>query len=103
MSKRRISMLQRWRTCSATRTRILFIEPGCGDRKRCSPAQSAAVSAIPGVAFSGSVDGHLRAYSAKNGAIIWDFDTIRSYKTVNGVEGHGGSLDGPGPVIAGGM
>src|ERR1017187_3709683 len=32
----------------------------CGERKRCSPAQSAAVSAIPGVAFSGSVDGHLR-------------------------------------------
>jgi outer membrane protein assembly factor BamB len=32
--------------------------PGCGERKRCSPAQSAAVSGIPGVAFSGSVDGH---------------------------------------------
>jgi polyvinyl alcohol dehydrogenase (cytochrome) len=26
--------------------------PGCGTRQRCSPAQSAAVSAIPGVAFS---------------------------------------------------
>ena len=38
--------------------------PGCGTRPRCSPAQSAAVSAIPGVAFSGSVDGHMRAYSA---------------------------------------
>lgn len=77
--------------------------PGCGDRKRCSPAQSAAVSAMPGIAFSGSVDGHLRAYSAANGAIVWDFDTIRPYQTVNGVEARGGSLDGPGPVIAGGM
>jgi polyvinyl alcohol dehydrogenase (cytochrome) len=77
--------------------------PGCGDRKRCSPAQSAAVSAIPGAAFSGSEDGHLRAYLASNGAIIWDFDTVRSYQTVNGVEARGGSLDGPGPVIAGGM
>ncbi len=77
--------------------------PGCGARKRCSPAQSAAVSAMPGVAFSGSVDGHLRAYSAASGAIVWDFDTIRTYKTVNGVEARGGSLDGPGPVIAGGM
>ena len=38
--------------------------PGCGTRPRCSPAQSAAVSASPGVAFSGSVDGHMRAYSA---------------------------------------
>jgi len=77
--------------------------PGCGERKRCSPAQSAAVSAMPGAAFSGSVDGHLRAYSATNGAIIWDFDTVRSYETVNGVEARGGSLDGPGPVIANGM
>jgi polyvinyl alcohol dehydrogenase (cytochrome) len=77
--------------------------PVCGERKRCSPAQSAAVSAIPGVAFSGSVDGHLRAYSAKDGAIIWDYDTTREFTTVNGVSGRGGSMDGPGPAIGGGM
>jgi polyvinyl alcohol dehydrogenase (cytochrome) len=77
--------------------------PGCGTRQRCSPAQSAAVSAIPGVAFSGSVDGHMRAYSTKDGAIIWDVDTIRSYETVNGVAGRGGSIDGPGPAIGGGL
>ena len=75
----------------------------CGDRPRCSPAQSAAVTAIPGVAFSGSVDGHLRAYSTSNGRVVWDFDTVRAYDTVNGVPGQGGSMDGPGPVIAGGM
>jgi polyvinyl alcohol dehydrogenase (cytochrome) len=84
--------------------RIWYTAPvGCGDRKRCSPAQSAAVSAMPGVAFSGSMDGHLRAYAAANGSVVWDFDTERTYQTVNGVEGRGGSLDGPGPVIAGGM
>jgi polyvinyl alcohol dehydrogenase (cytochrome) len=77
--------------------------PGCGTRQRCSPAQSAAVSAIPGVAFSGSVDGHMRAYATKDGAIIWDFDTIRTYETVNGVQGRGGSIDGPGPAIGGGL
>lgn len=78
--------------------------PGvCGDRPRCSPAQSAAVSAIPGVAFSGSDDGHLRAYSMTNGKVVWDFDTEREYKTVNGAPGRGGSLDGPGPAIGGGM
>ena len=75
----------------------------CGERKRCSPAQSQAVTVIPGAAFSGSVDGHLRAYSTKYGSVIWDFDTVGPYKTVNGVEGRGGSLDGPGPVAAGGM
>jgi polyvinyl alcohol dehydrogenase (cytochrome) len=77
--------------------------PGCGTRARCSPAQSAAVSALPGVAFSGSVDGHIRAYSATDGKIVWDFDTIRPYETVNGVAARGGSIDGPGPAIAGGM
>ena len=84
--------------------RMWYAPPiACGERKRCSPAQSAAVSAMPGVAFSGSMDGHLRAYSATNGKIIWDFDTERTYRTVNGVEARGGSLDGPGAVIAGGM
>ena len=76
--------------------------PGCGTRTRCSPAQSAAVSALPGVAFSGSVDGHIRAYSMTNGAIIWDVDTVRSYDTVNGVPGRGGSLNVAGPAISGG-
>lgn len=75
----------------------------CGDRPRCSPAQSAAVSAIPGVSFSGSMDGHLRAYASKDGKVIWDFDTIKSYTAVNGVTARGGALDGPGPAIAGGL
>jgi len=84
--------------------RVWYTPPvPCGDRKRCSPAQSAAVTAIPGVAFSGSVDGHLRGYSTSDGKIIWDVDTEQPYQTVNGVKGHGGSMDGPGPVIAGGM
>jgi len=30
-------------------------------------------------------------------------DASRAGKTVNGVEGRGGSIDGPGPAIAGGM
>jgi polyvinyl alcohol dehydrogenase (cytochrome) len=77
--------------------------PGCGNRPRCSPAQSAAVSAIPGVAFSGSVDGHLRAYSTSDGSILWDFDSVAEYQTVNGVPGRGGSFNGPGAAIAGGM
>src|SRR6266446_7612084 len=35
----------------------------------CSPAQSAALTAIPGVVFSGSMDGHLRAFAAEEGKI----------------------------------
>ena len=77
--------------------------PGCGDKPGCSPAQSAAVTVIPGVVFSGSLDGHLRAYSTDIGRIVWDVDTMMDFKTVNQVKAHGGSLDGPGPVIVGGM
>jgi polyvinyl alcohol dehydrogenase (cytochrome) len=77
--------------------------PPCGDRPNCSPAQSAAITAIPGAVFSGSVDGHLRAYSSRVGSVIWDFDTAREFTTVNGVTAKGGSMDGPGPTITGGM
>lgn len=72
-------------------------------RQGCSPAQPAAVTVTPGIVLSGSVDGHMRAYSTENGSILWDFDTAREYTTVNGVNGHGGSIDGPGAVVVGGM
>ncbi len=77
--------------------------PICADRPMCSPAQSAAVTAIRGAVFSGSLDGHVRAYSSKDGAVLWDFDTERSFETVNHIPAEGGSLDVSGPVIAGGM
>jgi polyvinyl alcohol dehydrogenase (cytochrome) len=76
--------------------------PGCGDRRPCSPAQSQAVTAIPGAVFSGSIDGHLRAYDTRDGKIIWDFDTARDFETVNKVPAHGGSLDVGGPIVAAG-
>jgi len=69
----------------------------------CSPAQSAAVTVIPGVVFSGSDDGHFRAYSSKDGKILWDYDTVRDFGTVNHVAAKGGSIDGTGPAVAGGM
>jgi polyvinyl alcohol dehydrogenase (cytochrome) len=77
----------------------------CGPTAKpgCSPAQPQAVTAIPGVVFSGSIDGHLRAYSAEDGKVLWDFDTVREYQTVNGVRATGGSLNGPGAVVVGGM
>src|SRR5262245_19702102 len=73
------------------------------DRTNCSPAQSAAVTAMPGVVFSGSVDGHLRAYSTTTGAVVWDVDTAREFPTVNDKPARGGSLDVAGPAIVNGM
>ncbi len=74
-------------------------EPGPG----CSAAQSAALTSIPGVVFAGSADGGLRAHDARTGEIVWQYDTNRDFDTVNGIAANGGSMDGPGPVVAGGM
>jgi polyvinyl alcohol dehydrogenase (cytochrome) len=50
------------------------------------------------------MDGHIRAFSTADGAVLWDFNTEQTtYRTVNGVPGTGGSLDGAGAVVAGGM
>jgi len=77
--------------------------PPCGDRKGCSPAQSGAVTVIPGVVFSGDLGGRLRAYSTKDGAILWEVETAHEFETVDGVKGHGGAIDGPGAVVVGGI
>jgi polyvinyl alcohol dehydrogenase (cytochrome) len=69
----------------------------------CSPGQPGAVSLIPGVVFSGAIDGHIRAFSTEDGEMLWDFDTAHDFSTINGIAAKGGSLDGAGPVIAGGM
>ena len=74
------------------------------EQPRCSPAQPGAVTAIDGIVFAGAMDGHLRAYSARDGSIVWDFDSIhRDYVTVNGVKAQGGAIDGAGPTIANGI
>jgi polyvinyl alcohol dehydrogenase (cytochrome) len=61
------------------------------------------VTAITGIVFSGSVDGHLRAYAADSGKVLWDTDTAHPYDTVNGQAARGGSIDAAGPAVANGM
>ncbi|MEJ0079766.1 MAG: hypothetical protein WDM78_02105 [Puia sp.] len=58
---------------------------------------------ISGIVFAGSLDGHVRGYDSKDGKIIWDFNTAVHFETVNGIEGSGGSIDGPAPMISDGM
>jgi polyvinyl alcohol dehydrogenase (cytochrome) len=86
--------------------RVWFSPPSassCANRNGCNTAQPGAVSAIPGIVFAGSLDGHLRAYDAATGAVVWDFDTVRQFDTVNGLPAYGGALSGPGVTVAGGM
>ena len=53
--------------------------------------------------LSGSIDGGLRAYNTANGDVIWTYDTNQEFTTVNGVKATGASLEGAGPIVAGGM
>jgi polyvinyl alcohol dehydrogenase (cytochrome) len=69
----------------------------------CSPAQPGAVTEIPGVVFATSDDGHVRAHATATGELLWDFNTMREFATVNHVSAKGGSIDGPGVVISNGM
>jgi polyvinyl alcohol dehydrogenase (cytochrome) len=76
----------------------------CGEKKPgCGPGQGAAVTAIPGAVFSGAHDGGMRAYSTKDGSILWLFNANRDFDTVNGVKANGASMDGPGAVVVDGM
>jgi polyvinyl alcohol dehydrogenase (cytochrome) len=78
-------------------------KPSCAGQRGCSPAQLAPATAVPGVVFSGSMDGHLRAYRMTNGEIVWDFDTNREFPAINKIAARGGSFSGTGPTVADGM
>ena len=84
------------------------VEPVCAWGKvNCLRTQGAAITAIPGAIFAGSNDGHLRAHAAKDGKVIWDFDTAaKPYPAVNGGEAGivaiGGSVNGSPQIVADG-
>ena len=65
--------------------------------------QTAALTIIPGVVFSGGQDGVLRGFAAADGKQLWEFDTVRDFMTTNGVAAKGGAMGAPGPTVAGGM
>ena len=91
----------------ATGARVWYSPPEtpvCGKLSRaCSGAQFSAVSAIPGIVFSPSNDGAVRAHSTADGRVVWTFDTNKEFPTINGLRAKGGSMNGPAPVIAGGL
>jgi polyvinyl alcohol dehydrogenase (cytochrome) len=78
-------------------------QPACAwGEHNCSHAEAQAVTVMPGSAFSGSMDGHLRAYSTIDGKILWDYDTAKEFQTKNGIKASGGPLDHGGATIVNG-
>ena len=74
----------------------------CATRDHCSPAQTSAVTVIPGLVFSASLSGHVRAFAAGDGKVLWDYNTMQDFQTVDGVPARGGSISVAGPVIVNG-
>jgi len=70
---------------------------------RAALGQNAALTVIPGVVFSGSYDGILRALATDTGKVLWEYNMLDEVKTVNGVAAKGGSMGAPGPTVVGGM
>ena len=58
----------------------------CKGREFCEPGLSAAASSISGAVVGGAMDGHLRAYDANTGKVIWDLDTAVPFATLDGGE-----------------
>ncbi|MEU4449041.1 PQQ-binding-like beta-propeller repeat protein [Actinosynnema sp. NPDC050801] len=71
----------------------------------CTLAHGPGVTSSPGLVYEGSNDGKLRAYAARDGRVLWTFDTLRDFTGVNGLPGRGGAISGSGggAVVSGGM
>ena len=67
------------------------------------PGVSAAVSLMPGVLFATGMDGRMKALQTIDGRTLWEFDTNKSFETVNGVAAHGGTIGAGGAIAVDGM
>jgi polyvinyl alcohol dehydrogenase (cytochrome) len=67
------------------------------------PGQDGALTVIPGAVISGGWDGVLRVLSSSDGHMLWEYNTLHDFDTVNRVAARGGSMGAPGPVVAGGL
>ena len=86
------------------------VEPECNDERddrlrRCEALHgfSATPLSIDGAVITGALDGRLFVFDSDSGEILFEYDTVRDYETVNGVEGYGGSIDSHSIAAGSGM
>jgi polyvinyl alcohol dehydrogenase (cytochrome) len=87
------------------------VDPATGQRKWFLPPRpqgprrgvTAALTAIPGAVFAGGQDGTIRAHASEDGRVLWSFNMLQDFTTVNATPARGGSMGAPGPVVAAGM
>ena len=83
-------------------------QPACEGRQEKLPycefqyGFSGATIAIGETVAQGSLDGFLRIFDAVSGDVLFTYDTVREFSGINGVDGHGGSIDNASIVAANG-
>lgn len=71
-------------------------DPGVGPN-------GAIASSIDGAVFVGGISGMLNVLDTRDGNVLWQYPTARSFETVNGVDAAGGTISAAGAVIVDGM
>jgi polyvinyl alcohol dehydrogenase (cytochrome) len=64
---------------------------------------SASPLVIDKSVVAGAVDGRIYIYDTASGDIVWQYDTLRDFETLNGIEGKGGSIDSHSVFAGAGM
>jgi polyvinyl alcohol dehydrogenase (cytochrome) len=77
--------------------RLVWSVPGagCANKTPCKPSQAAAVTVIASAAFSGTMDGRLRAIPSRR-QVLWEYDTARDFCHGERLKASRGSMSNPG-------
>lgn len=76
----------------------------CEGRPLCIPGYSGAVTVTPELLLAGSDDGFVRIHDVTTGKLLWEYDMMRDFATVDGVPGRGGAVSGgAAPIAVGGQ
>jgi polyvinyl alcohol dehydrogenase (cytochrome) len=71
----------------------------CAKREACTAGISGAITVAGELILAGSIDGQMRIYDSADGRVLWQFDTARRFKALNGGVAIGGSIaGGAGPI-----
>lgn len=71
------------------------------NERACMDAYSAAASASADLVVTGALNGVVFAHDQRTGEVVWEYDSVQEYTTVNGVAAKGGAIDSVGPVFSG--
>ncbi len=74
----------------------------CEEGQRgCSNIYSAPSTASDDFIITGGLNGHLFVHDKNSGEVIWEYNSLQEYQTINGVAAKGGSFDATGAVLSG--